>query len=103
MRPQLTIAIDFDDTFTADVEFWTKMIELAQRYGHQVICVSARHDDDYHRQQLTDSLPDGVPVLLSELHPKYDYAKDHGYSVDIWIDDVPEAIGSTLKLPGYQS
>lgn len=95
MRPSLTIAIDFDDTFTADVEFWTEWIYLARKYQHTVICVSARRDVIEHRQELRDSLPAGIPVLLSYDQPKHDYAKAQGYDVDIWIDDCPEAVGST--------
>lgn len=38
----LTIAIDFDDTFTADVNAWTAVIQTLQSFGHRVVCVSAR-------------------------------------------------------------
>lgn len=92
MRPQLTIAIDFDDTFTADVEMWSHVIAEFQRFGHSVVCVSARRNELGHRQELTQALPEGVSVLLSYDAPKRLYAKSQGVDVDIWIDDMPEAI-----------
>ncbi len=103
MRQQLTIAIDFDDTFTADVEAWTAAIKELQRHGHQVICVSARRNVIEHRQELSRSLPENVKVLLSYDMPKRAYAKKEGFTVDIWIDDKPEAIPTKeeyLELSG---
>jgi hypothetical protein len=98
MRPSLTIAIDFDDTFTADCETWREAILLLQRSGHRVICVSARRNELSHRQELTQALPDGVPVLLSYDTPKRSFAKLNGYDVDIWIDDMPEAIPTKADM-----
>ena len=92
MRPSLVIAIDFDDTFTADCEAWRNVILILQQHMHTVICVSARRDTPSNRQELTQSLPLGVKVLLSYDTPKRLFAKQHGYNVDIWIDDMPEAI-----------
>lgn len=88
----LTVAIDFDETYTADTQAWAEVIRVLQRSGHVVICVSARRNDIRHRQHLENSLPDGVCVLLSYDEPKRSYAKKQGYDVDIWIDDTPEAI-----------
>lgn len=94
----LTIAIDFDDTFTADVKMWSHVIQEFQRFGHTVVCVSARRDDISHRQELTRALPDGVQVLLSYDVPKRMYAKSKGVEVDIWIDDMPEAIPTKQEM-----
>jgi len=88
----LTIAIDYDDTYTADTEAWTEVIRTLQDHKHVVICVSARRDDFNHRRELQNALPPGVELLLSYDEPKRQFAKRHGYDVDIWIDDKPEAI-----------
>lgn len=98
MRTPLTIAIDFDDTFTADCEAWRMVIKVLQSRGHQVICVSARYDELGNRQELRQALPDGVPVLLSCNTPKRLFARQYGYEVDIWIDDMPEAIPTKQDL-----
>ncbi len=92
MTPQLTIGLDFDDTFTADPDFWIKFIELARSFGHVVICVSGRRETFDNRRKLESALPDGVKVLLSYDQPKADYARENGYIVDIWIDDKPGMI-----------
>lgn len=88
----LTIAIDYDDTFTADPPMWRRVIAIWQECGHRVICVSARRNTLDHRRELEAGLPEGVPILLSYDTPKRQYAKQHGYRPDIWVDDMPEAI-----------
>jgi len=98
MPEQLTIAIDFDNTYTADVKMWKSVIEVMQSAGHRVICVSARRNEFSHRRELTESLPDGVDVLLSYGTPKRMFAESHGYQVDIWIDDTPEAIPTKEEM-----
>lgn len=92
--PGATIAIDFDDTFTADRELWAAFIRHAQCRGHHVVCISARRNTLEHRQHVAEALPPGVRVLLAYDCPKREYALQHGLAVDIWIDDCPEAIGS---------
>lgn len=92
MRPQLTVAIDFDDTFTADVEVWSLVIQVLQNAGHRVICVSARDNSLGNMRELTLALPKDVDVILSNNEPKKVVAKSHGYDVDIWIDDLPHKI-----------
>jgi len=93
-KEQLTIAIDFDETFTADTKMWSACIKTMQDAGHRVICVSARRNEFSHMYELQKALPDGVQILLSYGTPKRLYAKAHGIDVDIWIDDCPEAIPS---------
>lgn len=38
----MLIAIDFDDTLTADSQLWLKFIETAKSLGHRCICITAR-------------------------------------------------------------
>lgn len=92
MRDPLTIAIDYDDTFTADTNAWTSVIKMLQSYGHFVICVSARLDSFNQRQELESALPAGVKVFLSYCTQKKEFVEKLGMRVDIWIDDCPEAI-----------
>lgn len=88
----MLVAIDFDDTFTADSKAWRAVIEVLRATGHQVICVSARADSERDREELKAALPKGVHILLSEQCPKRVFAMRHGYDVDIWIEDTPLAV-----------
>lgn len=94
----LTIAIDFDDTFTADTQAWTHVIKVLQSFGHVVFCVSARTDFEGNRRELLNALPDGVCVFLSGERQKAAFIQEQGQHVDIWIDDCPSAIPTIKDL-----
>jgi hypothetical protein len=92
----LTIATDYDRTFTADCELWRCFISTATKFGHRIICVSARENTPGNRYELTQAMPISVPVLLCYGHPKREHAAGHGYDVDIWIDDHPETVSQAV-------
>jgi hypothetical protein len=91
-KEQLVIAIDYDDTFTADVDMWGYVIKIFQNSGHRVICVSARQENYGNRHELETALPDRVDVFLSYGDPKSLFVESRGINVDIWIDDFPASI-----------
>jgi hypothetical protein len=88
----LTIAMDFDDTFTADPHLWTSFIDTAKQRGHRVICVTARHRTDESRQEIKAALPEGVPVYFTEMGSKLDYMANQGVRVSVWCDDSPRTL-----------
>jgi hypothetical protein len=90
-----TIAIDFDDTFTADPELWSQFIAHAQDRGHRVLCVTARRDTDENRDDMTSCFilyGVDVPIIFCNLSSKLHTMERRGTKVDIWIDDSPYAI-----------
>ena len=91
---QLTIAIDFGDTFTAAPELWTSFINEAMKQGHRVICVSAfPPQNEWCVQHRVSKLPAGVTVYGSWGNKKRKFMKNiHNINVDIWIDDTPDMI-----------
>lgn len=95
MAESLTIAIDYDGTFTADVKAWTNVIQTLQAAGHKLVCICARYNTDANFNELKRALPENVLILLSESVPKQEFAKQNNIEIDIWIDDMPEAINST--------
>lgn len=89
----MIIALDFDDTFTADPDLWASFIESAHRRGHTVICVTARRGKFLEdRQQVIEALPQCVAAYFAYDTPKRTFMAQQGIEVDIWIDDSPEAI-----------
>ena len=85
----MTIAIDYDDTFTHDPTFWAGVIALAQQAGHTVVCITARRKTFDNVFELRQSLPNCVEAYFSYDEPKAAFAKRNGIAVDVWIDDSP--------------
>lgn len=86
----LIFGLDYDNTFTADPPLWRQFISDAERRGHTVVCVTARRaPPDFSREP---ALPQSVRVICSGPDYKRDAAQRAGYSVNIWIDDMPGVI-----------
>ncbi len=93
------IAIDFDRTFTSDIDFWRGFVDMATARGHRIICVTGRTDCPKSRAELGKVFgPHTFSKLLQCVFcnhsPKRAAVLARGYAVDIWIDDMPEGIGA---------
>lgn len=42
----MRIAIDYDNTYTRDPEFWDQMIDYGNSRGHEFICVTMRSEKE---------------------------------------------------------
>lgn len=84
----MTIAIDYDGTYTSDVALWNWFI-VKSIPRHRVIIVTARPEccpiENYPHI-------DGVPCYYTSGAKKRDYMRCQGIAVDVWIDDRPEDI-----------
>ncbi len=87
----MIIAIDYDNTYTADPETWNKVIKLFQDAGHTVICVTGR-DGGAMGDPVRASIGQLVPCVFAGPEWKKVAAKNQGYNVDVWCDDVPNMI-----------
>lgn len=76
----MKIALDFDNTFTADPELWTQFITAARMRGHEVAIVTSR------RPSMAPTAT-GIDVICCSFT-----AKRKHYQADVWIDDDPKHI-----------
>lgn len=88
----ITVAIDYDRTWTADPEAFAAFANLLRRRGHRVIIVTARVSGHGEVERECGSHVDRV--LFSGAGYKREHAVANGETVQIWIDDMPETIGT---------
>jgi len=82
----MVVAFDYDETWTEAPDLFAAFAKALQAEGHLAIIVTSR--DEARRPE---GLP--IPVYCTNLLGKREYMLDkHGIWVDIWVDDVPDAI-----------
>lgn len=91
------IAIDFDDTFTADPDLWREFIRQAEARGHRVYIVTCRRDTEENRADVVEVVGDALPryrLKFTALSAKDWFMRQHGIVIDIWVDDCPESVAN---------
>lgn len=98
----LTIALDYDGTFDRLPAVWGRFIRDCRKHDCRVLIVSARRcecDADLKCENHEDvaaavshAVGSNVSVILTGNSPKRWFLDQRGIVVDIWIDDLPEAI-----------
>lgn len=98
----LRIAVDYDDTYTADPELWDAFVGHAKERGHDVRIVTVR-----------DDRKDWTPAML-EVEKNYDViftrgvakawfcARELDWEPNIWIDDRPKTILNNSEFTNPQ-
>jgi hypothetical protein len=81
------IAIDYDNTYTADPPLWDMFVDAAKKRGHLVVCVTYR-DAKLHPGA---NIP-GVETFYTSAAPKAEFMAREGLAPSIWIDDAPHTI-----------
>ena len=93
----MTIAIDYDNTWTRDPAFWQVVIELGRKMGHEFVMVTGRSDDVPWSTEVLESVRHiGLPVVFAGMMYKREAAEKKGWKPDVWIDDCPEYIGKQI-------
>lgn len=87
---KLTIAIDYDNTFSALPDVFVQFIKLVQQQGHNCIIVTARSEQWVH--EVHQAIGDLIPIYCTNRTSKRAYMDNLGVVVDIWIDDAPQWI-----------
>ncbi len=85
----MIFALDFDNTFDRDPELFREIVQLLRGRGHVAVCVTSRMAgiNDAVEQMVGD-----VPVVYAGTRWKRAAARDAGYLVNVWIDDLPEYV-----------
>lgn len=94
----MIIAVDYDNTYTADREIFEILIKLFLERGHTVVCVTGR--GKFESQPVLDSIGKLVPCVFAGGEWKKIAAEKAGYKVDVWIDDDPSYIMRQYLLKG---
>lgn len=91
----LNIALDYDNTYSADPNFWIQFIQTSMDYGHNVFIVTYR-DDRYDRNSDLEFLNAIIPVYYTRGCAKKwwmnQFAPEEHSKVHIWIEDRPESV-----------
>ena len=98
MSEPLTIAIDFDQTWTADPAGWYSFYHMMAARGHTIILATGREkwSDDMARA----NLPSGMRIIYCGRQLKEQACRANGHHVNIWIDDMPGMIQDCRILGG---
>lgn len=101
------IAIDFDRTFTSDIEFWRLFITRAVSRGHKVFCVTGRTESSSNWREVAQLFGEAVFKQLAgcvfcDHSSKRARMQALGYKIDIWIDDMPEGIGTSAHASEFK-
>lgn len=90
----MRIALDYDQTYTADPEMWDAAIEVFRVSGHEAVLLTYR-DDRFDWTDLMTHLQDvmKVPVYCTRGVGKAWWSLHFGPGkIDIWIDDNVKSI-----------
>jgi hypothetical protein len=86
-----TFAFDYDNTISRDVDGFVEIMKILQGRGHTVYVVTARrehiHPEDFHE------IEKEFIVFKTRHIAKRLYMREVAdIEVDVWVDDMPEAI-----------
>lgn len=88
----MNIALDYDDTFTADPDLWADFVNSAKGRGHKIYCVTARRNTPENIAEITGQFIEymiDIPIIFANLKSKLKTVEDRNIHIDIWIDDAP--------------
>jgi|SRR5699024_7799902 len=87
-----TFSFDFDNTITRDPTAFLWMMNYLRDRGHEVLVCTARYSG-YEFDDMNFVKEQKFPIYYTSGMGKRKFMKDQGILVDVWIDDMPDAIG----------
>lgn len=101
----MRIALDYDNTYSADPTFWDSFIVNARHHGHEVFIVTAR-DERFDRtaplvelEKKSFALGGPLKIWWCRGVAKKWFMHHFGVDVDVWVDDKPESIFANSPTP----
>ena len=82
----LTIAIDYDNTWTAAPDLFRDFACSIKALGGRAIIATNRGPDWIVGEVA------GLPVVYANGRPKRTACREAGYRVDVWVDDLPHLV-----------
>jgi hypothetical protein len=99
----MIIALDYDDTYTADRNLWDIFIDAARDRGHSIAFVTFRYGGGGSYQGVeydnSDIEEDAERMNLQIVYTNAKQ-KQHCFKADIWIDDNPHLVASYANMIG---
>ncbi len=87
------IAIDFDNTITADPAFYIQLINAFREHDWEPVVCSLRSGSDLNLAEIREKLQDDpIRIYTTDGQPKRDYLLAQGIPIGLWIDDYFPAI-----------
>ena len=94
----MKIAIDFDDTYTRDPSMWNQFILNMIDCGHEVFCVTWRHEDELSDVEDTiGTIIDSDKIIATGRLAKDEFCRSKDIFIDVWIDDDPCSITRSME------
>jgi len=82
------IAIDWDNTISADQDYFLQLIKKFQQAGYTPFVCTLRAPDRENIQEIRKVLEEtNIAIYLTDGKPKRKYMRKLGVKVHLWIDD----------------
>lgn len=85
----MLIALDYDETYTLDPEFWNDFIRMIRERGHRVVCATMRYDTPFESKAVRDTIGKTCEVIFTGRKAKKEFLENINIHPDVWIDDNP--------------
>lgn len=94
------IAIDWDNTISADKDFFKDLIAKLQKAHYKPFVCTLRAPDKENIEEICKILEKtNIPIYLTDGKPKRKYMRSLGVKVHLWIDDFyPGICGDSCKI-----
>ena len=95
----MNIAIDYDNTYSADPTLWNAFIGNAFLRGHKVYCVTGRNPESNTEVLYSiGTLIGPQNCFFTSSQGKIAYMAKKGIDIHVWIDDNPDAIVRGIEI-----